>query len=96
MSVIEAPTEEQYEYLVSKWVQRDENGTLITELSEGTGGEIGVLHHELIHHLLNCVNGDSDHEHEGREWFPAYEYSGWDMCIVNYANTMEATTYVCE
>ena len=69
---------------------------LSTELTPGTGGEIGVLHHELIHHLLHCVNGNSDHDHEGREWFPAYEYSGWDMAIVNYANTMEATTYVCE
>jgi hypothetical protein len=67
-----------------------------TELPEGTAGEIGVLHHEMIHLLLDCVNGDSDHDHEGREWFPAGEYSGWDMSIINYANTMEATVYVCE
>jgi hypothetical protein len=34
-SVTEAPTEEQYEYLVSKWVKHDEDtGELISELSE--------------------------------------------------------------
>jgi hypothetical protein len=34
-SVIDAPTEEQYEYLVSKWVRRDEEtGEITSELSE--------------------------------------------------------------
>lgn len=33
-SVIDAPTEEQYQYLVEKWVRKDENGTTISELSE--------------------------------------------------------------
>lgn len=33
-SVIDAPTEEQYEYLVSKWVGVNEDGELITELTE--------------------------------------------------------------
>ena len=28
------PTEEQYEYLVSKWVMKNEEGELISELSE--------------------------------------------------------------
>lgn len=33
-SVIDAPTEEQYKYLVSKWVGVNEDGELITELTE--------------------------------------------------------------
>jgi hypothetical protein len=33
-SVMGTPTPEQYEYLVSKWVKRDEDGELISELSE--------------------------------------------------------------
>jgi len=33
-SVINAPTDEQYEYLVSRWVQYNEDGELISELSE--------------------------------------------------------------
>ncbi len=33
-SVVDAPTDEQYEYLVNKWVQRNEEGELISELSE--------------------------------------------------------------
>lgn len=33
-SVVDAPTQEQYEYLVSKWVERDERGELVSVLSE--------------------------------------------------------------
>jgi len=33
-SVVNEPTEEQYEYLVSKWVMKNEEGELISELSE--------------------------------------------------------------
>jgi len=33
-SVIDAPTEEQYQYLVNKWVRKDEDGNVISELSE--------------------------------------------------------------
>lgn len=33
-SVIDKPTEEQYDYLVSKWVQYNEDGELISELCE--------------------------------------------------------------
>ena len=33
-SVVDKPTEEQYEYLVSKWVEKNEDGELISELSE--------------------------------------------------------------
>ena len=33
-SVIEQPTEEQYQYLVNKWVRKDEDGNTISELSE--------------------------------------------------------------
>ena len=33
-SVIDKPTEEQYNYLVNKWVQYNEDGILISELSE--------------------------------------------------------------
>ena len=33
-SVVDAPTQEQYDYLVEKWVARNEGGELISELSE--------------------------------------------------------------
>lgn len=33
-SVINEPTEEQYNYLVDKWVQKNEDGVLLSELSE--------------------------------------------------------------
>ena len=33
-SVIDAPTQEQYEYLVNKWVEKDEDGNVTSELSE--------------------------------------------------------------
>lgn len=33
-SVIDAPTEEQYQYLVNKWVRKDEEGNTISELTE--------------------------------------------------------------
>lgn len=33
-SVVDTPTEEQYNYLVAKWVQRSEDGELISEISE--------------------------------------------------------------
>lgn len=33
-SVVDTPTEEQYEYLVNKWVQTNDNGDLLSELSE--------------------------------------------------------------
>lgn len=46
-SVVDAPTEEQYEYLVSKWVMRNEEGTLISELSEEDiklGAKVYIMH----------------------------------------------------
>lgn len=46
-SVIDAPTQEQYEYLVNKWVQKDEDGNLISELSEDDiklGAKVYVMH----------------------------------------------------
>jgi hypothetical protein len=45
-SVVDAPTEEQYEYLVSKWVQRNEDGDVISELTEDDirlGAKVYVL-----------------------------------------------------
>lgn len=33
-SIVDKPTDEQYEYLVNKWVKKDENGITISELSE--------------------------------------------------------------
>jgi hypothetical protein len=33
-SVVDTPTEEQYNYLVEKWVEKNEDGDLISELSE--------------------------------------------------------------
>lgn len=33
-SVVDTPTEEQYNYLVEKWVEKNEDGELISELSE--------------------------------------------------------------
>lgn len=46
-SVTDAPTQEQYEYLVSKWVQYNEDGELISELSEEDiklGAKVYVMH----------------------------------------------------
>ncbi len=46
-SVIDAPTQEQYDYLVSKWVVRNEDGNLISELSEEDirlGAKVYVMH----------------------------------------------------
>lgn len=46
-NVVDAPTDEQYEYLVNKWVVRDENGTQLSELSEDDiklGAKVYVLH----------------------------------------------------
>jgi hypothetical protein len=46
-SVVDVPTEEQYNYLVSKWVQRSEDGDLISEISEddiGLGGKVYVMY----------------------------------------------------
>jgi hypothetical protein len=46
-SVVDAPTEEQYEYLTSKWVQKDEDGNSISELSEDDirlGAKVYVMH----------------------------------------------------
>lgn len=46
-SVIDAPTDEQYNYLVEKWVQKNEDGILISELSEEDiklGAKVYVMH----------------------------------------------------
>lgn len=46
-SVIDAPTQEQYDYLVAKWVQYNEDGELISELSEDDiklGAKVYVMH----------------------------------------------------
>ena len=45
-SVIDAPTKEQYDYLVDKWVKRNEEGELLSELSEDDiklGAKVYVL-----------------------------------------------------
>jgi hypothetical protein len=47
-SVVDAPTEEQYEYLVQKWVKRDEvSGELVSELSE-EDIRLGARHYVLV------------------------------------------------
>ena len=46
-SVIDAPTQEQYDYLVSKWVQYNEDGELMSEISEEDiklGAKVYVMH----------------------------------------------------
>lgn len=46
-NVIDKPTPEQYEYLVNKWVKRNEEGELISELSEediSLGAKVYVMH----------------------------------------------------
>lgn len=45
-SVVDAPTAEQYEYLVSKWVVRNEEGELVSELSE-EDIKLGARHYVL-------------------------------------------------
>lgn len=46
-SVIDEPTEEQYEYLVSKWVVYNEDGILISELSE-EDIRLGAKHYIMV------------------------------------------------
>jgi hypothetical protein len=46
-SVIDAPTQEQYEFLVSKWVQKTEDGEVISELSE-EDIKLGAKHYVLV------------------------------------------------
>lgn len=46
-SVIDTPTQEQYDYLVSKWVQYNEDGELMSEISEEDiklGAKVYVMH----------------------------------------------------
>jgi hypothetical protein len=46
-SVIGEPTHEQYQYLVDKWVRKDEDGSVVSELSEEDiklGGKEYILH----------------------------------------------------
>lgn len=46
-SVIDAPTQEQYDYLVAKWVQYNEDGELMSEISEEDiklGAKVYVMH----------------------------------------------------
>lgn len=46
-SVVDKPTEEQYAYLVEKWVMRNEDGNLISEISEEDvmlGAKVYVMH----------------------------------------------------
>jgi hypothetical protein len=60
-SVINEPTEEQYEYLVSKWVQRNEYGELISELSE-EDIRLGSKHYVLIKRRQDLEGVDLEEE----------------------------------
>jgi hypothetical protein len=61
-SVIDAPTEEQYEYLVSKWVVRDEEtGELISELSEDDI-RLGAKHYVMIKRRIGLEGMDLEEE----------------------------------
>lgn len=46
-SVIDAPTQEQYDFLVSKWVQKTEDGEVISEISE-EDIKLGAKHYVLV------------------------------------------------
>ncbi len=45
-SVIDAPTDEQYNYLVNRWVKKDEDGNIISELTE-EDIKLGAKHYIL-------------------------------------------------
>ena len=60
-SVIDAPTEEQYEYLVSKWVQRNGDGEIISELSEDDI-RLGAKHYVMIRRREGLVGEDLEEE----------------------------------
>jgi hypothetical protein len=60
-SVIDAPTQEQYDYLVSKWVVRDEDGNLVSELSEDDV-KLGAKHYVLIKRREGLEGEDLEEE----------------------------------
>lgn len=60
-SVIGTPTEEQYEYLVNRWVQYNEDGILISELSE-EDIKLGAKHYVLIKRRDGLTGMDLEEE----------------------------------
>lgn len=60
-SVIDSPTEEQYEYLVNKWVQRNGDGEIISELSEADI-RLGAKHYVTIRRREGLVGQDLEEE----------------------------------
>lgn len=60
-SVIAEPTHEQYQYLVDKWVQRNEDGILISELSE-EDIKLGAKHYVTIKRREGLTGVDLEEE----------------------------------
>lgn len=60
-SVVGEPTHEQYQYLVDKWVQRNEDGDLISELSE-EDVKLGAKSYVMIKRREGLVGSDLEEE----------------------------------
>lgn len=60
-SVIEEPTQEQYDYLVNKWVLRNEDGDLISELSEDDI-KLGAKHYVTVKRRDGLTGDDLEEE----------------------------------
>lgn len=60
-SVIENPTQEQCDYLISKWVKYNEHGELISELSEDDI-KLGAKHYVMVKRREGLVGMDLEEE----------------------------------
>jgi hypothetical protein len=61
-SVVDAPTQEQYEYLVSKWVKRDpDSGEITSELSE-EDIKLGARHYVQVKRRIGLEGMDLEEE----------------------------------
>lgn len=60
-SVVDTPTQEQYEYLVDKWVKKNEDGILISELSE-EDIKLGAKHYITVKRREGLTGIDLEEE----------------------------------
>jgi hypothetical protein len=95
-SVVDTPTQEQYDYLVAKWVRYNEDGDLISEISEDDvklGAKVYVMHKRR-----DGLEGD-DLEEEARmnpcDEDEAFMYMGTG-CEFNAGNIKKQQNYLEE
>lgn len=94
-SVISEPTDEQYEYLVSKWVEKDEHGNTISEVSEEN---IKLGAYKYLLSLREGLTGDDLEEEIRQNPFDEIEMfmaSNTD-CIFNKFNIERQKKYLKE